>query len=41
VPTPVNDQVTRMIRLIEERDLDYKWSNLDKIELPEISVYYE
>ncbi len=41
VPTPVNDQVTRMIRLIEERDLDYQWSNLDKIELPDTSIYYE
>jgi len=41
VPTPVNDQVTSMIERIQERDLDYQWSNLDKIELPDMSLYFE
>ncbi len=39
VPTPVNDQVTDMIRRIQAGDLEYSFSNLDRIELPDLSLY--
>jgi hypothetical protein len=35
VPTPVNDQVTDMIRRIQAGSLTYSFSNLEKIELPD------
>jgi 2-dehydropantoate 2-reductase len=39
VPTPVNDQVTEMIRRIQAGDLEYGFDNLPRIELPDISIY--
>lgn len=41
VPTPVNDQVTEMIRRIQTGDLAYSFSNLDAIDLPDLSTYLE
>ena len=40
VPTPVNDKVTEMIEAIQAGRLDYEWSNLDRIEVPDLSIYY-
>jgi 2-dehydropantoate 2-reductase len=40
VGTPVNDQVTDMIRRIQARELDYGFNNLERIELPDLSIYY-
>lgn len=40
VPTPVNDKVTEMIEAIQAGSLDYKWSNLERIELPDLSMYF-
>jgi 2-dehydropantoate 2-reductase len=40
VPTPVNDKVTEMIEAIQAGRLDYGWSNLERIEVPDLSIYY-
>lgn len=40
VPTPVNDQVTDAIRRIQAGEMSYSFSNLDSIELPEVSSYF-
>lgn len=40
VDTPVNDQVTDLIRRIEAGEAEYGFSNLGDIALPEISAYY-
>lgn len=39
-PTPVNDQVTDMIRRIQAGDLEYGFWNLDGIDIPDISTYF-
>lgn len=41
VATPVNDQVTEMIHRIEAGDIEYSFSNLERIDLPDVSVYLE
>ncbi len=41
VPTPVNDKVTEMIEAIQAGRLGYEWSNLERIEVPDLSIYYE
>ena len=40
VPAPVNDQVTRIIREIQEGRRAYKFSNLDLLEMPPLSGYF-
>lgn len=40
VPTPVNDQVTDMIKRIQAGGLTYTFSNLEKIELPDLALYF-
>jgi 2-dehydropantoate 2-reductase len=40
VPTPVNDQVTEMIIRIQAGGMDYGFSNLEKIELPDLAIYF-
>ncbi len=39
VATPVNDQVTTMIRDIQDGKLRYDFSNLDRLDLPEVGFY--
>jgi 2-dehydropantoate 2-reductase len=41
VATPVNDAVTGMIRRIEAGSLDPAFSNLDALEIPDMSIYFE
>jgi 2-dehydropantoate 2-reductase len=40
VATPVNDQVTTMIREIQDGKLRYDFSNLDRLELPDVAFYF-
>jgi 2-dehydropantoate 2-reductase len=40
VATPVNDKVTEIIRDIQAGKLHYEFSNLDRIEVPDLSIYF-
>jgi 2-dehydropantoate 2-reductase len=40
VPAPVNDQVTAMIRNIQDGKMSFGFSNLDKLDLPDITFYF-
>jgi len=40
VAAPVNDQVTQMIREIQDGKRVYQFSNLDLLELPPLSIYF-
>jgi 2-dehydropantoate 2-reductase len=40
VPTPVNDQVTDVIRKIQSGQLKPEFANLESITLPDVSVYF-
>ena len=40
VPVPVNDQVTRIVRDIQDGKLPCSFSNLDLLELPPLSAYF-
>ncbi len=40
VAAPVNDQVTRFIREIQEGTRPYRFSNLDLLDLPPLSTYF-
>jgi 2-dehydropantoate 2-reductase len=40
ISTPVNDQVTRIIRAIQAGKMSSKFSNLEGIQLPQLSAYF-
>ncbi len=40
VNVPVNDQVTDLIRQIESGQVEYGFENLNRIEIPDFSIYY-
>lgn len=41
VPTPVNDKVTEIIRAVQEGRMPLSFSNLDAIQVPDLSFYLE
>lgn len=40
VPTPVNDRVTDLIMRIQDGSMQYGFANLEKIELPDLAIYF-
>jgi 2-dehydropantoate 2-reductase len=41
VSAPVNDQVTKIIREIQDGKMSYGFSNLELLELPPLSIYFD